>query len=1158
MKRNFASLVFATLCAGILCTFSSCNDYDDEINNLQEQITNGSEKLANELKATKTALEEELQEVKGSYETQIAEATSALQTAISQKADESTVTLLTTRVVELEQDFAAKTAALETQIATISSDIQNINAALAQKVSISELTAYKAQAAADLAAVTGNVDKLAENLEKLAEESNLSIASILESLKDIQNKINSQVSQLSDEDKRIAAEVEQNYQTLLSEIAEAKKEATDEAAKIISNEETARIAAVNDLWVQIRALQAFQISIESLDIEENIEGIKSQIEGIKGDVDNRVNGIKEDIVKLTERISTNETDIATIQGELGRINDELGKLNDKITTLTVLIEKSLTSLVFKPTQYMYGFGVINVQSFVGCKTLQKKVVNAGSLGQVEEYEIAVTPVLSTWAPTAHAKYHMNPSTADYTKYNFSFADIETKNVLTRSNDNKSIGATAGNIKAENGILDVEVKIAYLENLNDAVAEFEKYDVYDADGVQIDHFYEATSAWVSTLALQATEKEKKGNEDKSITSDYALVVPSYYGNLVLANSEAADKHSAIDNTSGHLRTNAVQTINDELATFEIPYNGSLDLTQRIETHYAVSSAENGEKVGDKAFTPAEFAETGLTYDYSLVNYKTTLFPNQAVIAEISEDGIITVAGQNARYIGETFVARVLLRDGNKKNVAVGYAKILIVDQGAEPAEVTTGLVLNCSNPTSTNIGMTDFVKQFQENYSSALVVNDFKGSKYALDATVYSNKSTNPSPFGKGSFKLNGDKLTLEFTSAEAKELFYPEEVVTPKTVTVYAKFAHQNAGYSDLWVKITIDKDQIVYAKGTFANADKIKSYWYEKNSKIAADVSGKYDEIHANVSVPEYGGVNPTFNYKAFNAFVGSKAAITGIDERLTAYTADPYADFTIAMSNDGKKVKGASSTVDVPVEYVLVVKDKKTLTAFKVGDDTRTEQDIVVLSGDYYSTVNFQETDYAKDILNYKAHNELAEGETFAVGITLEQNRNCYNVELDGNNFQIKFLRPINITDIPARPTIDAEHGGGIWNVQDLVEFTDWREYKFDDYGNQYYNYYGVNHNSVKPRYMDGNKIKNARSDINGNADDILDQTAPDIHLTWDPNAGNSKIDGKIGYVNNGQTTNSDFHIWVPVQVDYAWGTIYTEVKLTIAKTIQQIRKK
>lgn len=1153
-KKVISAVLFGALALASTGTFVSCNDYDDEVNNLQEQINEDRAKsaaLQNQLESYKAALENELKELKASYETQIAEAKAALESELQKKADATVVEALVERIVSLETGLSASVATLQSQIDVCNSAIEKLNAAIANCATVAELNAIKADAEAKLAALSGDVKRLEEQLNALSASTGESIASILANMAALQEKD------------------AENYKALLAAIAEAKQ---DVEAKITA-EEAARIAAINDLQTQITALQAFMAAIQEADYQKQIDNLTSILNNFKaeieakdyqGQIDNickEITTINGNITELMGKVATNEMSIDDLKGQMAALDGKLSAMEQnfqgQINSLAVLIEKSLTSLVFKPSQYVYGFGTINVQSFSGNVLLEEKVVNG-----VKEY-LASKDKVSTWAPSAHAKYHMNPSTADVTKYDFSFADVETKNVLTRANDEESIGAKAGNISAKNGILDVELKIEKPINLNDAVTQ--------TDGT-------GSFAWVSTLALQATEKDAESA--KVITSDYALVVPSYYGNLCLANKTLEEQnrdHKNGSNKAHHLRTSAIETISDELVTFEVPYNATLNLQECIETHYGVSSTADGEKVGDKAFTDNEFEATGLKYNYSLVSYKGE-YENQASIAEISETGVTNAKDSDAKYIGQTYVVRILLQDGQSKNLAVGYVKILVTDHYAEPAKVTTGIVLNCVDPTNSMFVLDDkdredaIVQQFQKSYSSGLVANDFKGSKYVLDRLVYSAMEPNATIDAKAcQFILVDNDLVLSLSEEYTEQLFYVNDFVVPQTITVYARFVHQAPGFSDLWVEYTIDKDKILYAKGDFNDDDKNIMYWYQEHSRKQA-TDGKYHEVHANVSFPD-NNEEPLFNFNILNTFVGRNADVDKLDPVFTNFfdiEDKAYAVMTIANSDYNKRVvKGTSG-----IQYQLVpAANKQMLEAYKLGEDPANAQPIVKLTSaeddqlNFQGIASYQETEYAKDILNFASHLELHKDSTFGVEISMEKTA-CYAAELTNNTFYVKYLRPVDIKDLKAKRTADGAAGGGVWYVKDLVEFRDSRyddtkdadynkNYLFDTSEKDLYAFYGVSSDAVKPVGVSNDgKIVNAKVKASGKTYDI---TETGINLTWNPNTNtNSKIHGSIEYYNNQATVSGDFMIVVPVSVTYKWGTIYTNVTLDISKSVHQLPKK
>jgi hypothetical protein len=127
------------------------------------------------------------------------------------------------------------------------------------------------------------------------------------------------------------------------------------------------------------------------------------------------------------------------------------------------------------------------------------------------------------APQAVANYHLNPTTADISKYSFKFVDLETTDTYkTRGHqDNLSVSPEVKKTEVNNGILSV-------------------YFDFDATNVNDATIDKSTGkAWVSTLALQATQKNLE-DEDATVTSDYAVLSPTFANDLDLGNNEYKDR------------------------------------------------------------------------------------------------------------------------------------------------------------------------------------------------------------------------------------------------------------------------------------------------------------------------------------------------------------------------------------------------------------------------------------------------------------------------------------------------------------------------------------------------------------------------------------------------------------------------------------------
>jgi len=160
-KKLFSMLLLGACFLASMSLFTSCKDYDDDIKSNKAEIV----ALRSELLTVKTNLEQSLNTEKSAYETQIAALKAQLESAISNKADQSTVDELKTKLDSMEKDYAARMAVLTSQIEAAYDAIGRID----QKADQSTVDGV----IADLAALTGQLKDEAKARE--AVEANLRI-----------------------------------------------------------------------------------------------------------------------------------------------------------------------------------------------------------------------------------------------------------------------------------------------------------------------------------------------------------------------------------------------------------------------------------------------------------------------------------------------------------------------------------------------------------------------------------------------------------------------------------------------------------------------------------------------------------------------------------------------------------------------------------------------------------------------------------------------------------------------------------------------------------------------------------------------------------------------------------------------------------------------
>lgn len=136
-KKILSTLLMGALVTASMSTFTSCKDYDDDINNLQTQID-----ALTPLKTVKTELQTEIANLQKQLEAkdaQLQEAITKLQTAGEAQAKQ-----ITEKVTKL----AADVSGLEARVKTAEEALSKVNKALEGKASKEELKELAGKVAA--------------------------------------------------------------------------------------------------------------------------------------------------------------------------------------------------------------------------------------------------------------------------------------------------------------------------------------------------------------------------------------------------------------------------------------------------------------------------------------------------------------------------------------------------------------------------------------------------------------------------------------------------------------------------------------------------------------------------------------------------------------------------------------------------------------------------------------------------------------------------------------------------------------------------------------------------------------------------------------------------------------------------------------------------
>ena len=414
---------------------------------------------------------------------------------------------------------------------------------------------------------------------------------------------------------------------------------------------------------------------------------------------------------------------------------------------------------------------------------------------------------------------------------------------------------------------------------------------------------------------------------------------------------------------------------------------------------------------------------------------------------------------------------------------------------------------------------------------------------------------------------------------------------------------------------LEISKDPAVSGIVSWNNKfnKKNDNYWYAKNANAPeGGIAPKgYAEIHANVLAVEdklaegwqdickvldtklpdvfsstgEAGSNPNelvnLTADGLNAWVTTNGKVKGKD--LTALTLD----FAVADSLKNTKYTGNNG-----LEYKMIVLPKKngaegkaliayrdlnsnnTLEKATEPWDTVATLETVGVIASKLDSINHFRIDYhnnyiADALLNYKAHNELADDVLNVVVAAKAWYGKC-EVPLYDNTLSARFLRPINVfsNDYVIE---DASTNGEpqIINLRDLVKFTDWRDEPFKtEAANDYWHYYNIK--AIKPTNVpNGGKLSSntkVLTDMDGATTPVsLATKTQALDFVYnDATPATPKAVGDYGTADsfgtlvysNLSNTIQEFDVWVPITVTYEWGDIYTTVKIHVKKTKNNAR--
>lgn len=422
MKRKFISaMLFGALLVAPATTFVGCADYDDDIENLQGQITNNATTLDQLTKEKIQNVETEIESLKAANK-QLQE---ALDKAKSEGTDADAATLAAAQklVEDAQAQLQAALDAVNGDITGINGNISSLDARLLAQdgrlKSVESLLAADGKltlAINDAQALAEKAYNLAEQTSATAEANKQAIKDAADNLKSIKESLEGQINTLSGKvnelSKKLAdqnADITAQINSLKSQLNDANEGISANGDKIKANKQKIDeiVGQLTELQNQINANKSKVETLESNYLSKVNElvagqnGLKTSIEGLKSanetinqrlisaegrldtieyliaslakssDVTSSIDQLRQEIEakigKLNEEgkddtvaslIAGINTSITSIQGDITRIDGEITRIDGLIDVLFTDLSNLITGVIYQDVKFDMVYGKI--------------------------------------------------------------------------------------------------------------------------------------------------------------------------------------------------------------------------------------------------------------------------------------------------------------------------------------------------------------------------------------------------------------------------------------------------------------------------------------------------------------------------------------------------------------------------------------------------------------------------------------------------------------------------------------------------------------------------------------------------------------------------------------------------------------------------------
>lgn len=664
-KKILSAVLFGALLAFSTGTFTSCKDYDDDINGLQEQIDkNGStisalQSQLTALETAATAAKATADAAKTAAEAAKAAAEAAQATGDAAKADAAAAK------AKAEEAIAAAAQAKADAIAEAKKEVAALKtlmeSALAAKVDQNVFDAA-------LEVVNAKIEGIQTGLSTLQGTVAAIDGRVVENAKDIKDA-QTAITNL------IAADVD--LQTQLNAL-KLYAEATNADVKEAQADIVAAQAEIKKLWDQLTEDKA---SLQGL-----IGGNTSAIELLSQDLEATSKDVADLRDDIQDQLDAVKREIAKIQADIVEINNQIIAINGNLASLHTLIVCRLTSMVFAADYFVPEVGdAIVFNSLV-----------YGAMSADENAGIPTTYKFST-ASLATASYHFNPASFKLTNADYHYIDrskevVYPDYIMTRAAASKWVAIEGSpTVNATEGTVDFK-----LRRLNA-------------------HSTQPECSKINTVALQAVLKGDAidaGESGVVVTSDYAAIADKVLNEY---NVLIADKATLKEGDDAHFPTTFDKAKNGKVWYTDMSYDKIFNLKEKIAT--CINSYDYCHDIDEhREFNLADY---NLEYKfyvassaYDIAEGNTSTNQQKWIECTDAKEGLFKAQNFSKEAIGRTPIMKIEIVDqaGNVVRRAFVKVQIGVTKQADLTVGITNNLTFNCATTPASYTITEDYIRE----------------------------------------------------------------------------------------------------------------------------------------------------------------------------------------------------------------------------------------------------------------------------------------------------------------------------------------------------------------------------------------------------------------------------------------------------------------